>query len=192
MRFGDLKLIRDFDSYHEFRDLPEGDIFEDLFLGSCFICQSASCMRTAYVREVGTIPEEFHCCSDYFLYTELASRYHAACTQDVVCWYRVHPKAMSARYYLRVLREALGILERWKHRLEPGVFAHQRRIQSAVLGLGEVTSREDVRGGVRRIVRDGSMLYLLTWPLARVRRVLRRAVRYSLYGFGVEKRPRYT
>lgn len=192
MRFGDLNLVRDFDSYHEFRDLPQGDIFEELFLGSCFICQSVSCMRTAYVRQLGDIPPEFHCCSDYYLSTELASLYTAACTQDVVCWYRVHRKAMTNRYYTRVLREALGILERWKHRIDPSVYARHYRMQSSILGLGEITSREDVPGGVRRILRDGSIPYLLTRPFSRARRVLRRAVRYTLHGVGVAKRPRYS
>jgi len=192
MRFGDANMVRDFDSYHEFRDLPEGDIFEELFLGSCFICQSASCMRTEYVRQLDDIPPEFHCCSDYYLNTELASVYAAACTQDVVCWYRVHPEAMSTTYYTRMQREALTILERWKHRIDPVVYARHYRMQSSILGLGEITTREDVGGGFRRILKDGSIWYLLTRPLTRTRRVLRRAMRYAVHGVGVAKRPRYS
>lgn len=191
MRFGDVNLVRDFDSYHEFRDLPQGDIFEELFLGSCFICQSASCMRTAYVRQLGEIPAEFHCCSDYFLNTELASMYSAACTQDVVCWYRVHRKAMTAQYYTRVLREALGILDRWKHRIDPPVHARHFRMQSTILGWGEITTLEDVPGGARRILRDGSIPFLVMQPFSRARRVLRRVVRYVVHGVGVARRPRY-
>ena len=192
MRFGDANMVRDFDSYHEFRDLPEGDIFEELFLGSCFICQSTSCMRTDLVRKLGDIPPEFTCCSDYYLNTELASDYTAACTQDVVCWYRVHPEAMSTTYYTRMQREALTIFERWKHRIDPAVYDRHYRMQSSILGLGEITTREDVAGGLKRILKDGSVSYLLTRPLTRARRVLRRAMRYAVHGVGVAKRPRYS
>ena len=189
MSFGDVG-VRDFDRHHEFRDLPQGDIFEELFLSSCFICQSASCMRTDYVRQLGDIPPDFHCCSDYYLNTELASLYTAACTQDVVCWYRVHDQAMSSQYYTRVLREALGILERWKHRVHPSVYARHYRIFSTILGVGEIISLEDVGGGVGRILRDGSIPYLLTRPFSLAHRMLRRRVRHSLHG--VAKRPVYS
>jgi SAM-dependent methyltransferase len=190
MCFGDVGLVRDFDRHHEFRDLPEGDIFEELFLSSCFICQSASCMRTDYVRKLGEIPAEYLCCSDYYLNTELSSLYSTACTQDIVCWYRVHSQAMSSQYYTQVMREVLAILERWKHRVEPTVYLRHFRIHSAILGLGEITSGESVSGGVIRILRDGSIPYLLSRPFSMAHRVARRAMRYALHG--VAKRPRYT
>lgn len=190
MCFGDVGLVRDFDRHHEFRDLPEGDIFEELFLSSCFICQSASCMRTEYVRKLGEIPAEYLCCSDYYLNTELSSLYSTACTQDIVCWYRVHSQAMSSQYYTQVMREVLAILERWKHRVEPTVYLRHFRIHSAILGVGEITSGENVSGGVMRILRDGSIPYLLSRPFSMAHRVARRAMRYAMYG--VAKRPRYT
>ncbi len=189
MRFGDVR-VRDFDRHHEFRDLPQGDIFDELFLSSCFICQSASCMRTDYVRRLGDFPPQFHHCCDYFLYVELASRYSAACTQDVVCWYRMHDQAMSKRYYTSALHEALGILERWKHRVRPAIYASNHRTHSTMLGLGEIISREDVGGGLRRILRDGSIAYLATRPFSIANRTLRRALRYSRHG--VAKRPVYS
>ena len=189
MRFGDVR-VRDFDRHHEFRELPQGDIFDELFLSACFICQSASCMRTDYVRRLGDFPPESRFCADYFLYMELASRYTAGCTQDVVCWYRMHEQAMSKRYYTRALREMLGILESWKHRVPPAVYARPHRIHSTILGLSEILSREDVGGGLRRILSEGSIVYLLTRPFSLAHRILRRAVRYSLHG--VAKRPVYS
>jgi hypothetical protein len=99
---------------------------------------------------------------------------------------------MTNRYYTRVLREALGILERWKHRTDPAVYARHHRMQSTILGWGEITSLEDVPGGARRILRDGSIAFLLTRPFTRARRVLRRALRYALHGVGVANRPRYS
>jgi len=190
MCFGDVALVRDFDRHHEFRSLPQGDIFEELFLSSCFICQSASCMRTEYVRRLGEIPAEYLCCSDYYLNTELSSLYTTACTQDVVCWYRVHNQAMSSRYYTQVMREVLAILDRWKHRVDKRVYRRHFRIHSAILGVGEITSGEDVVGGVRRVLRDGSIPYLLARPFSLAHRVTRRALRYALHG--VAERPRYT
>jgi hypothetical protein len=89
-------------------------------------------------------------------------------------------------------REALTILERWKHRIDPKVYERHYRMQSSILGLGEITTREDVAGGLKRILKDGSVSYLLTRPLTRARRVLRRAMRYALHGVGVARRPRYS
>jgi glycosyltransferase involved in cell wall biosynthesis len=189
MRFGDVR-VRDFDRHFEFRDLPQGNIFDALIVYSCFICQSASCMRTEYVRRLLDIPPEVQCCGDYYLYIELASRYPSGCTQDVVCWYRVHDNAMSKRYYTHAMREAQFILQRWKHRVDPKVYERRRRINNTVLGVSEVLSREDVGGGLRRIGRDGSIAYFLTRPVSIVVRAVRRALRYGVTA--ATERPRYS
>lgn len=182
MRFGANQPTRDFDHWHEFGDMPEGNIFTALFVDSCFICQSAVCLRTAELRAVGSVPDEYRFCPDYFFYTALANRYSAACTQDLVCWYRVHENAMSRENYSAVLEEMLSIANRWKDRLEPSVYLKRCAIQHTLLGLREITSGSNPVKGVVRIVCDGSILYLLTRPFAKLRRGILRTARHLRLG----------
>lgn len=182
MKFGEGLVPQDFDRWHEFEALPEGDIFEALFVDSCFICQSAVCLRADEARAVGEVPAEFRFCPDYFYYTELASRHPAVCVQDVVCWYRVHPTAMSRENYVEVLGEMLAVAERWKDRLDPAVYRRRRAIQQTLLGLRNITSGKDPVGGMARILREGSLPYLLSRPFVKAGRGARRAARYALHG----------
>jgi glycosyltransferase involved in cell wall biosynthesis len=182
MKFGEGLVPHDFDRWHEFAALPQGDIFEALFVDSCFICQSAVCLRAEEARAVGAVPPEYSYCPDYFYYTELASRHPAVCTQDVVCWYRVHANAMSREYYVEVLEEMLAVAGRWKDRLDPAVYRRRCAIQRTLLGLRDITSREDPLGGLSRILREGSVPYLLSRPFVKVGRAARRAARYARQG----------
>jgi len=179
MMFGDVDPPQDFDHWHEFGDLPSGNIFESLFVDSCYICQSAACLRTEEVRRIGPVPPELHHAHDYFLYTEIARDLEAAAVQDVVCWYRVHGGAMTPRYYRQVQLEAIRIAERWRHALDPAVFRRRVRIQNTMIGLWQVRSGQGMLDGLRTIARDGSVPYLLARPFARAARALRRAVRRS-------------
>ena len=187
--FGDVSRERDFDHWHEFGDLPEGDIFASLFIDSCYICQSAACLRTDFARAVGPVPPSMHCCHDYFLYTELAHRYEAASVPDVVCWYRVHGGAMSSEYFMQVHWETMRIIERWKDHLAPEVYRRRCRMQNTIIGLGLITTGEDLAGGLARIAREGSVAYLLSRPFARCYRWLRRVALHAARG--VAKRPTY-
>jgi glycosyltransferase involved in cell wall biosynthesis len=182
MKFGTNRAPRDFDRWHEFTPMPQGDIFEALFVDSCFICQSAVCLRAEAARAVGAVPPEYRFCPDYFYYTELASRHQAACTQDVVCWYRVHASAMSRQNYTDVLEEMLAVAERWKHRLDPAVYRRRRAIQQTLLGLREITSGANPARGLGRILRDGSVPYLLSRPFVLLNRGLQRMVLYARTG----------
>ncbi len=175
MKFGVLQKLVDFDRWHEFQPLPQGDIFEALFADSCFICQSAVCLATAAVREIGPIPGEHRFCPDYYFYTALSTRHAAACTQQVVCWYRIHSAAMSREHYLSVMQEMLSILERWRSRLPAAVYLRRRRIQHSLIGLRHITAGSDPAGGLLRIWRHGSLRYLLERPFVQIWRRLRRA-----------------
>ncbi len=177
VKFGDVALERDYDHWHEFGDLPEGDIFESLFRDSCYICQSAACLKTAAVREIGPVPPYIACCHDYFLYAALARRHEAASVDDVVCWYRVHGGGMSASRENEIHREAIRIAERWKDALDPALYARRLRIQNTMIGVRDIVSGDDPAGGVARIARDGSFAYLLARPFAVGARGLRRLAR---------------
>lgn len=175
MKFGAPRVPHDFDHWHEFGEMPQGDIFEALFVDSCFICQSAVCLRTDLTRALGEVPAEHRFCPDYHYYTQLASRHAAACTQQVVCWYRVHATAMSRERYVDVLQEMLLIAERWRHRLPPAVYERRCRIQHTMLALRELATPGQRRAGWQRLTRQGSWAYLLSRPFARAGRGLRRA-----------------
>ncbi|HQY46413.1 MAG TPA: glycosyltransferase [Usitatibacteraceae bacterium] len=180
MKFGEVALERDYDHWHEFGELPSGDIFESLFVDSCYICQSAACLRTTAAREVLPFPAGIRCCPDYHLYAGIARRHSAACVQDVVCWYRVHGGGMSGPNYNAIHREAIAIAERWRADLDPAVLRRRLRIQHSMIGLHDVLSGADPAGGLARIARDGSFPYLLSRPFAIGSRGLRRLVRRAL------------
>lgn len=175
MKFNARDLVIDYDRWHEFSDMPQGDIFDELFVVSCFICQSAVCLRTEPTQAIGAFPPEFECSPDYFMYTELASRFAAACTQDIVCWYRLHDKAMSEERYIQMQGEMLQILERWKHRLDAPTYRRRRRIHNTMWGLREVVSGSAPLAGIRRILANGSLPYLLARPFVKGMRGLRRS-----------------
>ena len=182
MKFGVLQTLVDFDRWHEFQPLPQGDIFQALFADSCFICQSAVCLATAAVREIGPIPDEHHFCPDYYFYTALSARYATACTQQVVCWYRIHSAAMSREHYLSVMQEMLSILERWRWRLPGAVYQRRRRIQHSLIGLRHITTGSDPAGGLAHIWHHGSLPYLFERPFVQIWRRLRRAWHQRKHG----------
>jgi glycosyltransferase involved in cell wall biosynthesis len=177
MKFGAPRVPHDFDHWHEFGDLPQGDIFEALFIDSCFICQSAVCLRTDLAQALGDMPAEHRFCPDYYYYTQLASRYATACTQQVVCWYRVHALAMSRERYAEVLQEMLLIAQCWRHRLSPATYERRCRIQHTMLALRELATPGLRQEGWRHLWQQGSWPYLLSRPFARTWRELRRAWR---------------
>lgn len=182
MKFGAGIVPHDFDRWHEFGRLPEGDIFEALFEVSCFICQSAVCLRTDATRALGAMPPEHRFCPDYHYYTALSADWATACTQDVVCWYRLHGTAMSRQRYVEVLHEMLSIAERWRHRLPPAVYRRRVAIQHTLLALRELQSSGQRRAGWLRLVQQGSLGYLLSRPPTLAWRGLRRRLRYLALG----------
>ena len=174
MKFGDVRAERDYDHWHEFGDLPQGDIFESLFVDSCYICQSAACLRADLAREAVPSPPDIRCCHDYYLYAALARRGEAACVQDVVCWYRVHGGAMSRSHHDEVLAEMIRVTERWRDALDPAVFRRRLRIHHTMIGLRDIATGRDPAGGPARIAREGSFPSLLPRPFAIGSRWLRR------------------
>jgi glycosyltransferase involved in cell wall biosynthesis len=168
--------LRDYDHAHEFAPLPEGDIFEQLFADACFIAMSSAMLRRAAVAEAGGVPEHIHVTPDYYLYVAIARRWHARAVQEVVCRYRIHGGSMSAsrEHRLRLHREPLAIINQWAAQLEPGLAAHRRMTYSTALALEEMRNRASALPGLQRLMRDGSLLWLLSRPFVHCRRALRR------------------
>lgn len=171
--------LRDYDYRHEFVPLPEGDIFAQLFRDACFIAMSSAVLRRSAVAEIAPIPQHIQVVPDYYLYVALASRYKARAVQDVVCRYRVHAASMSAshEHRLRLHQEPLSIIGQWTPFLDPQTARFRAQTYSTVLALEEMKSPKTASTGFRRLLRDGSVIWLLSRPFAVAWRMLRRKIR---------------
>src|SRR5271166_2406828 len=90
VRFYPNGLERDYDQAHEFKPLPEGDIFTQLFTKGCFIAMSSAVFRRSAIEEIGGISEQVAIVPDYYLYVAVARRHPVRAVQEVVCRYRMH------------------------------------------------------------------------------------------------------
>jgi hypothetical protein len=171
--------LRDYDYRHEFTPLPEGNIFAQLFRDACFIAMSSAVLRRSAVAEVGGIPTHIQVVPDYYLYVALANRYEARAVQEVVSRYRVHPGSMTAAHdhRLRLHQEPLSIIRQWTPALDAQTARFRMQTYSSVLALEEMRNRKTASAGVRRLLRDGSLRWLLSRPFAVFWRTLRRKVR---------------
>jgi glycosyltransferase involved in cell wall biosynthesis len=167
---------RDYDHRHEYQLLPEGDIFNRLWIDSCFIAISSTLMRRSALVELGDIPPEFLVSPDYFLYLGLARRHRVRAVQDVVCRYRVHANNMSHAVQGRIQREVLRLVDLWEHDLDPKLARHRRRVHSTVLAVQELRRRDSAWQGLRRLLTEGSVSFLASRPLAMAWRAWRRRI----------------
>jgi glycosyltransferase involved in cell wall biosynthesis len=167
---------RDYDHRHEYQPLPEGDIFERLWIDSCFIAISSTLMRRSAVVELGGIPPDFMVSPDYFLYLGLARRHRVRAVQEVVCRYRLHANNMSHAVQGRIQREVLRLIDLWEHDLDPRLARHRRRVHSTVLAVQELRRRESALQGLRRLLTEGSVGFLVSRPLAIAWRGWRRRI----------------
>src|SRR5208283_1527902 len=107
VRFYPSGMERDYDQTHEFKPLPEGDVFTQLFTKGCFIAMSSAVFRRSAVEEIGGIPKEIAIIPDYYLYAAVARRHPARAVQKVVCRYRMHGANTSRRAAIAMHQEAL-------------------------------------------------------------------------------------
>jgi glycosyltransferase involved in cell wall biosynthesis len=168
---------RDYDYAHEFQPLPEGDIFSQLFTDACFIAMSSAVLRRSALEEVGPIPDAIQTVPDYYLYVAVARRYPARAVQGKVCRYRMHAGSMSQTNRLRLHREPLLIIDQWAECLDARIVAYRRMTYSTALALEEMRSLRTFRLGLVRMLRDGSVIWLMSRPFVRVWRALRRKLR---------------
>jgi len=168
--------LRDYDYAHEFERLPEGNIFTTLFRDACFIAMSSAVLRRSAVAEVGGIPDTIQVVPDYYLYIAIARSYQARAVQEVVCRYRVHPGSMTAshQHRLRLQAEPLSIINQWAACLDPRIAAYRRMTYATALALEEMRGRHTAWTGMRRLLSEGSMLWLISRPIVRAWRALRR------------------
>ena len=162
---------------HEFTPLPEGDIFSELFRSACFIAMSSAMLRRSAVEEVGGIPDSVEMAPDYYLYVAIARRYSARAVQEVVCWYRMHGSNLWQGSRRKVHEEALRMIDQWAQYLDPGIAAYRRRTHSTSLALEEMRHVASAGTGLKRLLSEGSVAWLISRPFVHSFRRMRRAVR---------------
>ncbi len=167
---------RDYDQAHEYCDLPEGDIFAELFANSCFIAMSSAMFRRSAIEAIGGIPDTITIIPDYYLYTSLARRFPAAAVQEVVCRYRMHDANTSQTTALFVHEEALRLMEIWRSDVDSTILAKCKRHHSTQIALAEMRAPDTFLQGLRRLTTDGSVGSQLARPFYYVFHLGRRSI----------------
>jgi glycosyltransferase involved in cell wall biosynthesis len=164
----------DYDHRHEYAPLPEGDIFEKLFVDSCFIAISTVLFSRRALDAVPPLPDYISACPDYFLFIAIARRYRVAAVQDPICHYRIHTGNMTRSHGQRMQVEILRLIDDWSHALSPELVATRRMVHSTVHAVHQMRSPPSFAAGVKTLLRAGGVLYLLSRPFARLHRSIRR------------------
>jgi glycosyltransferase involved in cell wall biosynthesis len=171
--------LRDYDHVHEFGLLPQGNLFSSLVSDACYIAMSSAMLRRFAVVEAGDIPPNIQATPDYYLYLALARNHEARAVQEGVCRYRVHPASMSAgsEHRMRLHEEPLWMIRNWADYLDPAIVKYRLQTFSTRLALEEMKSARTFAAGLRRLFRDGSLLWLFARPFVRSWRTVRRRIR---------------
>jgi glycosyltransferase involved in cell wall biosynthesis len=176
--------LRDYDYAHEFRPLPEDDIFQELFRDACFIAMSSVMLRRAAVKEAGEIPAAIQVTPDYYLYVSVARRYRARAVQQVVCRYRVHGGSMTNSNRRRLQEEPLWVVDQWAAAVDPRLIAYRRKAYSTAIALEEIRNPRTILAGLRRLLFEGSLLWLISRPFVAAWRSLKRRLRRPVWQAG--------
>ena len=168
---------RDYDQFHEFRDLPEGSIFAELLGGGCFIAMSSAMVRRSAVVETGGIPAHIHITPDYFLYLAVSRRHSARAVQQVVCRYGVQPGNMTSLYRRESLEETLWLIESWGDQFPRRAVARRYASVSTALAVEEMRHWKSMAQGAKRLLRSGSLWWLARAPFIRFWRIVGRRLR---------------
>jgi glycosyltransferase involved in cell wall biosynthesis len=172
---------RDFDHRHEYRSLPEGRIFETLFIDSCFISMSSALLRRSAVEALGGIPPGIDVSPDYFMFLGVARDYTARAVQRPVCRYRLHDENMSRFCGRKMHEEVLWLIERFGGSLDPKLRSRRLRIHNSLVALQDMMRAATFGRGLSRLLSRGSLSFLLSRPFARALRSLRRRVATPYY-----------
>jgi GT2 family glycosyltransferase len=181
--------LQEFDVWHEFRPLPEGDILEELFWSSCFIVISSAILKRAALEDFHAPQGDFQIVSDYYFFLFLARRYAVRAVQEVVCFYRVHPGSLSRSRRQQMHQEALRLVERWGDWVDPRAAAWGRMRHSNLLAFEEMRRPKMALRGLRRLFVDGSPMFVASRPFVRAYRAVRRVVREPYWKRSYPERP---
>ncbi len=167
----------DYDHAHEYSLLPEGDIFTQLFIKSCFIAMSSAVFRRSAIEAVGGIPQEVDIIPDYYLYVAVARKYQVRAVQEPVCRYRMHPDSMSQVTAVEMHREALRLIDQWSDSIDEPALALCRRRHQTLIALQEMRKPARFWRGLKRLFTQGSPGSQLARPFLFLVHVGRRKLR---------------
>ncbi len=176
VRFYPSGLERDYDQAHEFKQLPEGDIFTQLFTTGCFIAMSSAVFRRSAIEEIGGIPDQIAIIPDYYLYTAVARRYPARASQEVVCRYRMHGANTSRLAAIAVQQEVLWLVNHWADSLDARTVALCRKRHATAIALEEMRSPGTAVRGIVRMFTKGSAISQLKRPFMFAFHIVRRNI----------------
>jgi glycosyltransferase involved in cell wall biosynthesis len=176
VRFYLSGLERDYDQTHEFKPLPEGDIFTQLFRDSCFIAMSSAVFRREAVEATGGIPDAIRIVPDYWLYVAVTQRYPVRAVQEVVCRYRMHAANLSRAVVRQMNEEVLWLIDQWAHHLDPQTVALCRKRHFTAIALEEMRRPDTAVRGLARLFTQGSIASQLTRPRTFAFHLIRRNV----------------
>jgi glycosyltransferase involved in cell wall biosynthesis len=174
VRFYPSGTVRDYDQTHEYKQLPEGDIFTQLFTKGCFIAMSSAVFCRTAIEEIGGIPAKISITPDYYLYSAVARRYPVRAVQEVVCRYRMHDANMSRVTAIAMHQEALWLVEHWADSLDASTVARCRQRHCTAIALEEMRSPGTAVRGTFRLLTEGSVASQLKRPFLFPFHVLRR------------------
>jgi hypothetical protein len=143
------------------RPLPEGRIIKVLLEEGCIIPLVSAMVRRSAWERVGIIPGHLRFAEDYWLFIAVAEHYEVRCVQEVCCRYRVHPESATAKYKALSHIESLEILESWKSHLPPARYRRRRRVCHTLWGVEIILREKRVLAGMRKILLEGSLLFLM-------------------------------
>ncbi len=167
---------RDFDHRHEFAPLPEGDIFDRLFVDACFIAMSSVMFRRSALERLGEIPSDIRMIPEYYMMLGVSQHSRARAVQEVICYYRCHDNNMTFRFFKRIHHEVLWLIDHWAASLNPRLVAHRRKVHQTLVAYEELHDRKTAVEGLWRLLRQGSVVYFLSRPFARGFRAVRRRI----------------
>ena len=173
LRFDREGKMSSFDPWHGPNRLPEGDIFNELLRKPSFVPLSSAIILGAAVLELGRIPADIVYCPDYYLFIHITRRYRAACLQELCCLYRVHPDSMSRTYRRQINEEALHIIRGVAGPSDSATVRNRQWVHETLIGIEEIRGGGAVGAGIMRILRKGSLLYLMLRPFVALSRRLR-------------------
>ena len=189
VRFFPGGLERDYDQTHEFKPLPEGDIFTQLFTKGCFIAMSSAVFRRSAIEEIGGISEQISMVPDYYLYAAVARRHPVRAVQAVVCRYRMHGANMSQLAAIAVHQEVLWLVDRWADSLDAKTVALCRKRHATAIALEEIRDPGTALRGIRRLFMEGSVLSQVKRPFMFVFHIVRRNVLSPYWKSGGQAAP---
>jgi hypothetical protein len=83
---------------------------------------------------------------------------------------------MTFRFFKRIHHEVLWLIDQWAASLNPRLAMYRHRVHQTVVAYEELQDRKTAVEGLLRLLRHGSLAYLLSRPFARGFRAVRRRI----------------